>query len=352
MMKRTLSVITVCCVVAAVTVICCGSAFAAGRDLAYGDEGDDVLELQYRLADEGYFFDEPTGYFGEITEGSLIDYQYDMGLDPDGVAGPITQEYLGLSSDYPDDEEPEEDDVVIRPSKTLSFDRVLSRGMEGTDVTALQQLLAIFGYFDEEATGFYGDLTYAAVLAFQEEHDLDADGVVGPYTVEVLVTTPGDPENEVIIEPYDDYAERVLAAIDDTPATSAGYCASWVTQVMQNAGILDDVSSLRDTDLSYAASEGLTDDWYSDSSGFNANDYWEYVCTSSDRSQLAPGMVIATRNSYSYLGKQFGHVGIYLGDGQVISSVGYLETLPLDEWIDRYNNEELGSTAAWGYVTA
>ena len=350
-MKRTLSVITVCCVLAAVTVICCGSVFAAGRDLAYGDEGDDVLELQYRLADEGYFFDEPTGYFGEITQGSLIDYQYDMGLDPDGVAGPITQEYLGLSSEYPDERDPEDDAVVIKPSKTLSFDRVLSRGMEGTDVTALQQLLAIFGYFDEEATGFYGDLTYEAVLAFQEEHDLDADGVAGPDTVEALITTPGEPGNEVVMEEYDDYAERVLAAIDVTPATSAGYCASWVTQVMENAGILTyNINSLRNTGLSYAASEGLTDDWYSDSSGFNANDYWAYVCDSTDRDALAPGMVVASRNSYSYLGKQFGHVGIYIGDGQVISSVGYLETLSLDEWIERYNNEELGSTVAWGYV--
>ena len=348
-MKKTLSGFVVCGVAAVVIASCCGSVFAAGRDLYYGTEGDDVRELQYLLADAGYFSDEPTGYFGEITEAALMGYQYDMGLDPDGVAGPITQSSLGLDGGSLNGVDVADIEIIeVEPVQVLSFDRVLTRGMEGKDVTALQQLLTIFGYFDEEATGFYGDLTYDAVVAFQEEHDLDPDGVVGPYTVQVLVTTP---QNKPVIEEYDDYAEKVLAAIDITPPTSAGYCASWVTQVMENAGILDyNINSLRTSGLSYAADEGLTDSWYSDSSGFNANDYWAYVCYSSDVNDLAPGMVVASRNSFSYLGKQFGHVGIYIGDGQVISSVGYLETLPLDEWIDRYNNEELGSTVAWGYV--
>ena len=347
MKKKTLSSIVVCGVIAAVMVFGSGSVFAAGRDLSYGIEGDDVLRLQIVLADAGYFLDEPTGYFGDITEAALIGYQNDMGLDPDGIAGPITQSSLGLDTDTA---EAEADAVMIEvePVQTLSFDRVLERGAEGKDVKALQQLLKIFGYFDEEATGFFGDLTYAAVVAFQEDHDLDPDGAVGPFTVQVLITTPGD---SPVNEEYDDYAERVLAAIDRTPPTSAGYCAAWVTQVMENAGILTyNINSLRPTELSYAAAEGLTDDWYSDSTGFNANDYWAYVCNSVDLNDLAPGMVIATRNSNSYLGKQFGHVGIYIGDGQVVSSVGHLETLPLDEWIARYNNEEMGSTVAWGYV--
>jgi len=348
-MKKTLSGIIIGGVTAAVVVAGCGSVFADARDLSYGTEGDDVLALQYLLADAGYFSDEPTGYFGEITEAALIGYQLDMGLDPDGIAGPLTQELLGLETDASGSTD-EEGTVEIEAEsvQTLSFDRVLTRGVEGKDVAALQQLLTIFGYFDEEATGFYGDLTYEAVMTFQEEHGLDPDGVAGPDTIQVLITTP---DQQPVSEVYDDYAERVLAAIDITPATSAGYCAAWVTQVMENAGILNyNINSLRSTGLSYAASEGLTDSWYSDSTGFNANDYWAYVCNSSDLNDLAPGMVVASRNSFTYLGKQFGHVGIYIGDGQVISSVGYLETLPLDEWISRYNNEELGSTVAWGYV--
>lgn len=349
-MKKTLSRIIVCGVTATVVTASCSPVFAAGRDLFYGTEGDDVFDLQYALANEGYFFDEPTGYFGEITENALIGYQSDMGLDPDGVAGPITQSSLGLDIATAGNEDgTASEGIEIQPVEVLSFDRVLTRGVEGKDVTALQQLLSIFGYFEEEATGFYGDLTYAAVVAFQEEHGLDPDGIVGPDTIQALITNPD--QAPVSAEVYDDYAERVLAAIDVTPSTSAGYCAAWVTQVMENAGILTyNINSLRPTGLSYAAAEGLTDGWYSDSTGFNANDYWAYVCYSSDVNNLAPGMVVASRNSFTYLGKQFGHVGIYIGDGQVISSVGYLETLPLEEWIARYNNEELGSTVAWGYV--
>ena len=342
-MKKILSIILITTFVMAAMA---GTTYADSRILSQGTSGDDVLQLQYLLSDYGYFEEEATGYFGEITLDALVRFQTDAGLEADGIAGPITQDYLGMDAGTDEGEEETEDEEYVSP-----FSRVLRAGDTGSDVTALQQLLAVLGYFDETPTGFFGDITEASVLTFQEEYGLETDGIVGPATAGRLTGTAPEDTEDVDDTYAEEYAARVLAAIDETPAAASGYCASWVTQVMSNAGILTyNIKNLRPTESSYAVTAGLTDDWYSDSTGFNANDYWAYVCDSSDYDDLKVGMVIATRSSFTYLGKQFGHVGIYIGDGEVISSVGYLEVLSLDEWIDRYNNEDMGSTVAWGYL--
>ena len=331
-------------ITAALVISICGTAFAAGRVLSNGSSGDDVYELQQALADIGYFYDEPTGYFGDITESALIDFQYDYGLEADGIAGPITSSYLGLSfeGDAPGSDS-------YSDYSGASFSRPLSAGMEGDDVYSLQVLLADYGYFYDEPTGFFGDLTEAALIDFQYDYGLEADGVAGPATISMLDGSySGDSGYSVY---GDDYVAAVMSAIDRTPSTGSGYCAAWVTQVFENAGILTyNPKNLRPTYYSYASTSGLADAAYAGNIGFNANDYWAYVCYSSDIDDLQPGMIVATRSSYTYLGRQFGHVGIYLGDGQVISSIGYLEVLSLDEWERRYNNTELGSTIAWGYL--
>lgn len=352
MKKRIFSIFVIAVTISALFGTTCVSA----RDLYYGISGDDVVKLQSFLFDLGYFDEEFTGYFGDITQNALIRFQMDSGLDADGIAGPITQGYMGLDS-YASNSGSASPQISSGDTGTAAavdpFARVLSIGMEGADVTALQQLLAVLGYFDEVPTGYFGPITETAVIMFQNEYGLDTDGVVGPITAGQLTgTVPSGPSSgSPSSGEYDDYTSRVLDAIDRTPAAGSGYCASWVTQVMTNAGILNyDINTLKPQQASYAVVEGLTDEWYSDSTGFNANDYWAYVCYSSDLDDLRPGMVVATRNSYTYLGKQFGHVGIYIGNGEVVSSVGYLETLSLDDFIYRYNNEEMGSTVAWGYV--
>ena len=61
-------------------------------------------------------------------------------------------------------------------------------------------------------------------------------------------------------------------------------------------------------------------------------------------------MIVATRNSYSYLGRQFGHVGFYVGNNQIISSVGELLTSTVSDFADEFNNAEMGSTVRWGFA--
>lgn len=61
---------------------------------------------------------------------------------------------------------------------------VLRKGTDGEFVVKLQELLGI------EADGDFGPKTEKAVRAFQKKHKLTADGIVGPYTWELLEKKP------------------------------------------------------------------------------------------------------------------------------------------------------------------
>ncbi len=62
------------------------------QTLAVGSQGDDVTLLQRFLLDRGLFnFVSPTSYFGLITREAVIAFQRAHGIDPIGIAGPITR---------------------------------------------------------------------------------------------------------------------------------------------------------------------------------------------------------------------------------------------------------------------
>ncbi|MGI5877345.1 MAG: peptidoglycan-binding domain-containing protein [Christensenellales bacterium] len=59
-----------------------------------GDEGDNVILLQMRLADLGYFDTAITGYFGDVTEQAVKAFQKENKLTQDGAVGKQTAEVL------------------------------------------------------------------------------------------------------------------------------------------------------------------------------------------------------------------------------------------------------------------
>ena len=56
-------------------------------------------------------------------------------------------------------------------------------------------------------------------------------------------------------------------------------------------------------------------------------------------SYLEPAMIIAVDRSPSGAGRQYGHVGIYVGDNKVMHSVdGKIRTTLLSSWLDYYGS--------------
>lgn len=73
---------------------------------------------------------------------------------------------------------------------------VLRRGMTGQDVKDLQEKLNRLGYSCGKADGEYGMATFRAVVTFQEDHQLEADGIAGRMTmaaIEEALAAPKDP---------------------------------------------------------------------------------------------------------------------------------------------------------------
>lgn len=103
--------------------------------------------------------------------------------------------------------------------------------------------------------------------------------------------------------------KKIVNAAYITPSPGAGWCAMWVSQVYQNAG------------LGYI--------------GGNACDMYRNYAFTSDKSKLKVGMLVAVESSSSgsTAGLTYGHVGIYIGDGKVIDNIGRIRVTTLDDWI-------------------
>lgn len=79
--------------------------------------------------------------------------------------------------------------ALVAPSiAEASFgENTLRQGMENSEVKQLQERLKDEGYFTHHtATGYFGDITRRAVVAFQKDNNLAQDGIVGPQTFSVL----------------------------------------------------------------------------------------------------------------------------------------------------------------------
>lgn len=68
------------------------------RTLVKGMHGEDVKEMQTKLAERGYLRkNEIDGSFGKITLGALLAFQFENDLEVDGRCGKATKKALGMS---------------------------------------------------------------------------------------------------------------------------------------------------------------------------------------------------------------------------------------------------------------
>jgi len=90
-------------------------AAAAQPNLYWGSRGEAVSQLQQTLNNLGYWCGKVDGIFGPKTYQAVVKFQKDVGITVDGIVGPQTRKYLGLSS------ESQNNTSVSRGAKTLTM---------------------------------------------------------------------------------------------------------------------------------------------------------------------------------------------------------------------------------------
>ena len=84
--------------------------------------------------------------------------------------------------------------MAVTPDPSLpTSPPVLKNGSVGDAVTALQKRLQELGYYAGEIDGQFGNATRTAVMLFQQQHGLDADGVFGQATSAALYDDSAQP---------------------------------------------------------------------------------------------------------------------------------------------------------------
>lgn len=147
-------------------------------ELSEGASGAAVKEVQTKLKDLGYFKGDATGYYGSVTKAAVIAFQKAKGIDPIGIVGPKTKTALATASAVPTTATT----ATASSFATGSLTKRLEVGMVDAEVKTLQSILKRLGYFNDEPTGYFGNLTKAAVLAFQKAEGIEPLGFVGPAT--------------------------------------------------------------------------------------------------------------------------------------------------------------------------
>ncbi len=134
--------------------------------IALGEQSDIVKKYQNRLIALGYLSGEADGNFGLSTQNAIRAFQSRNDQVVDGYLGPDTRNLMDSENAKP-------------------FGMRL--GEQSDDVKNMQNLLVKYGYLSrDKASGYFGELTKEAVVAFQSVNGLGTDGTVGAKTLQLL----------------------------------------------------------------------------------------------------------------------------------------------------------------------
>ena len=115
-------------------------------------------EIQQDLSDLGFYTGPINGIYGPITTAAVKKFQARASLPVDGIAGPQTMAAINLAL-----------------------------GNDSTDaVELLQTALEGLCYYGGKVDGVFGSGTEAALIAFQKQAGIKADGRYGPATATAL----------------------------------------------------------------------------------------------------------------------------------------------------------------------
>lgn len=157
------------------------------RTLRKGYTGADVIAVQQKLKELGFYSGSVDGVYGTGSIAAVKKFQQQNGLTADGLVGSRTYAALmsastGSSSNSGSDNSSSSSDST---SGQDYAEGTLSYGSSGTEVKKMQQALKALGY-NVSADGSYGALTQMAITQFQKHNGLTADGVAGSATLKLL----------------------------------------------------------------------------------------------------------------------------------------------------------------------
>lgn len=161
----------------------------AVRRIAYGSTGDDVISIQNRLKDLGYFSGTVDGKFRDSTFRAVVDFQRVSHLTKDGIVGPVTWNRLFGKS------------AISKSASSSSAVLRLNYRDSGEDVAKVQQRLKELKYFTKTVDGTYCYYTYQTVRSFQKLNGLKVDGVVGRQTWNKLMSSEAVPADAGVKPP-------------------------------------------------------------------------------------------------------------------------------------------------------
>ena len=255
--------------------------------LSYGsDKSDYVRKLQERLNELGYDCGTPDGMFGWGTHEAVVKFQSDHGLEADGYVGQNTWKALYDDNttpdnpdkpdpdtpDQPDPDNPDQPDTPDKPDTPtdpkvdVSGYPVISYGSaDSTYVKMLQEQLNKLGYNCGSADGIFGSGTRSAVIRFQNDHGLDADGYVGQKTWNALYNgtdTPNTPDTPV--KPTVDVSGYPVISYGSYSSTYVKQLQEWLNQLGYNCGTADGIfgSGTRSAVIRFQSANGLDADGY------------------------------------------------------------------------------------------
>ena len=263
-----------------------------------GSEGEDVQAIQIRLMELGYLeIDEPTSHFGSVTKEAVKIFQRQHELQQDGIIGNDT--YLLLMSDN-------------------AQKYVMKEGAQGNDIEDFQDKLCELGYLESnQCTGYYGTDTVQAVTKFQKRNKLKQDGKAGEKTMEMINSADARVSytKELEIEEAKKKAEKEAAK-----KTVEGRIANLISIAKSQLGkpyILGkkgpdsfDCSGL----VYYCLNKADVYCRRLDASGYSRNSSWTKI---DSMDSIKKGDLLFFRSAES---SSVGHVGIYIGSGEMIDA--------------------------------
>ena len=265
-----------------------------GVKLRLGARGDAVTYLQKQLNANGQSL-TVDGVFGSRTLAAVRAEQSDAGIGVDGVVGPKT--WRALTGSY-------SGGGTSAPATSGSSQPKLRSGDRGEAVRTLQSQLNSSGA-SLTVDGVFGRATNNAVRSLQSAAGIGVDGVVGPKTWNALA-----------------------GSTTISPGSSGGGGGnSSVGSSFNGQAIIDKARSVKGTRYKWGG--------HSPSTGFDCSGLVHYAYNQAGidmprktakgytfggkvipKSQAQPGDLVAfTANDY-------GHIGIYIGDGKIIDASG------------------------------